>query len=738
MSKKTSPISSSSSSSSPPSRSQTPSDRAAQLRAQLNEHNYRYHVLDDPVISDAEYDALMNELRAIEEQHPECITPDSPTQRAGAVAAEGFAKVRHPQPILSLSNAFDADGVRAWRERLGKYVEQNAHNFPSLPDFGSLDDYLNDYVVEPKIDGLTVVLTYENGVFVQGATRGDGVIGEDITANLRTVRSVPLALRTQDTRHKTQDTRRKTHDEYLSSFIFHLPSRLSVRGEAFMPIRAFEQMNEMQQAAGERTFANPRNFAAGALRQLDPRLTARRPISLLCYAVVEWVQGRGESDAQPPIRTQWDTLAYLNQLGFPVSDIAQRFNDLEAAIAYCKSYIEKRDNLPFEIDGMVIKINDLELSRQLGYVGKDPRGAIAFKFPAREATTVLRDVSVRVGRTGNIVPNAVLDPVHIGGITISNATLHNYDDIARKDIRINDRVLVKRAGDVIPYVAGPVVAARTGDERVITPPVYCPFCDTKLIRREGEVALYCPNPDCPGKLDRAVEHYAAVMDIEGLGERIVAQLIDASLVTDVADLYVLTKDQLIELEKFAQKKAQKLLDAIEASKQRPLARLIGSLNIRHVGEVASRALADHFGSLDALVKAATESPQELQNIEGVGPTIARSISEWAGRETTHKLIEKLKQAGVNPIQEPHRSPSEPATGPFAGKTFVITGVLSQPREAIAAWIEVRGGKVTENVSKSTSYVVVGDAPGMSKITRAQKLDVPMIGEEELKRLEIGD
>lgn len=680
-------------------------ERAAWLRAEINEHNYRYHVLDAPIISDAEFDALLNELREIEAQYPELITPDSPTQRVGAPAAEGFAKVRHPQPILSLGNAFDVAGVRAWRDRLVKYVQQN---------FGDSDDLrkLDDYVVEPKIDGLTVVLTYADGVFVQGATRGDGLVGEDITLNLRAVKSVPLALRRKD-----------------GSAV---PARLSVRGEAFMPIADFEKLNEAQLAAGERTFANPRNAAAGALRQLDPSLTAKRPLRLLCYAIVDFVPG---ADGHVAPRTQWETLSYLRQLGFPVTDIARRFDNLEDAIAYCTAYVEKRDDLPFEIDGMVIKLNDLDLAQRLGYVGKDPRGAIAFKFPAREATTILKDVSVTIGRTGNIVPNAVLEPVHIGGITITSATLHNYDDIARKDIRIGDRVIVKRAGDVIPYVAGPVVAARTGRERIITPPTECPFCGTPLTRREGEVALYCTNADCPGRLDRAISHFvgSGAMDIQGLGEKIVAQLIEAGLVADVADLYSLKKEDLLGLEKFAERKAQKLLDAIEASKRQPLYRLIVGLGIRHVGEVAARALADRFGSLDALIEAASESPERLQDIEGVGPVIAESVSEWARRDSTRALIAKLKHAGVDPKQEV-RSAEARAEGPLAGRTFVITGTLSKPREAIAAWIESQGGKVTDSVSKNTSYLVVGDAPGASKINKARQLNVPMIGEEELRNL----
>ena len=692
-----------------PAASKTPADRAARLRAQINEHNYRYNVLDDPIISDAEYDALMKELRQLEADNPSLVTPDSPTQRVGGTVSAGFTKVRHPQAILSLGNTFDDDDVRAWRERIGLHAHK--------ANLGIDQAALNEYVVEPKIDGLTVVLTYENGTFVQGATRGDGVVGEDVTANLRTVKAVPLSLRSPD-----QEPARP-------------PARIAVRGEAYVPVADFERMNAEQQAAGERTFANPRNFAAGALRQLDPSLTAKRPLSLLCYAIVEFAPpapARDKGDAGLP-GTQWDTLQYLKQLGFRVSDLARKFNDLERAIAYCRSYITKREQVPFEIDGMVIKINDLGASAKLGFVGKDPRGAIAYKFPAREATTVLRDVVVNIGRTGNIVPNAVLDPVGVGGITITNATLHNYDDIARKDIRLHDRVIVKRAGDVIPYVAGPVTAARTGQEQVIVPPTRCPFCDTPITKREGEVALYCLNPDCPGKIDRAIRHFVTWMDVEGMGEKIVTQLIDAGLITDMADIYTLTKEKLLELEGFADKKAQKLIDAIAQSKSQVLYCVIGGLGIRHVGEVAARALADHFGSLDALLDAAAHRMLELQNIDGVGPTIAESVSDWAKRDTTHTVINKLKHAGINPVVKRRQTNSKTA-GPFSGKTFVITGTLSQPREEIASWIEDRGGKVTDSVSKNTSYVVVGDAPGASKISKAQKLDVSMIGEEELHKL----
>lgn len=690
----------------------TPAARAANLRAELNEHFYRYHVLDAPIISDAEYDALIGELKKIEEAYPDLITPDSPTQRVGGAAAEGFAKVRHANPILSLPNAFDADSIRAWRERIQRYAEQNGIEHL---------ERLDEVVVEPKIDGLTIVLTYENGLLTQAATRGDGAIGEDITANARTIKSVPLALRreTEDGGRGTGDGRRRTEDE--------LPVRLSVRGEAFMFVKDFERLVAEQQAQGKSAYANPRNTAAGALRQLDPRITAQKTLNVLCYAVVDWSPGKGPS-------TQWDTLAALRSMGFPTPS-AKKFNTLDEAIAYCEGFASKRDSFGFEIDGLVIKINDLRLAAQLGFVGRDPRGAIAFKFPARESTTKLLDVVVNVGRTGNLTPNAALEPVQIGGITISNATLHNYDDIARKDIRIGDRVIVKRAGDVIPYVAGPVAAARTGDERVIEPPTQCPFCGTEVTRREGEVALFCLNRECPGKLDRAIEHFVGrgAMDIEGLGEKIVIQLIDAGLIADVADLYTLDKEEVLNLEKFGDKKAQNLLDAIGQSKDRPLERLIIGLGIRHIGEVSAKALARHFGSIDALMKA---SADELQLIDGVGPIVAGSVAEWSAHEGNHRLVEKLKAVGVRTADEPSARPAgEAAPQVFAGKTFVITGAHSIPREEMQAWIEARGGKVTDSVSKKTHFVVVGDAPGAGKTSKAEKLGVPMIGEEELRNLE---
>jgi DNA ligase (NAD+) len=694
-----------------PAKKQTPAERAAEVRKQLDDANYRYYVLNDPTLSDAEYDALMLELRQIETEHPELITPDSPTQRVSGEPAAEFVKVRHPQPILSLANAFRAEDVRAWFERISRMIP------PDTPVA---------FVVEPKIDGLTVVLSYENGRLVQGATRGDGIIGEDVTPNVRTIRGVPIVLRRAE-----QGSRGAKGHSPMAGTPGTLPSRLAVRGEAYMPIKDFERMNAALQEAGERAFANPRNAASGGLRQLDAKLTAQRPLRVLCYAIVEWNDEGALFPTQPPA-TQWELLQFLKATGFPVSDIARRFETLDEAIAYCESYNTKRDSLSLEIDGMVIKIDDLKLADSLGFVGRDPRGAIAFKFPPREANTLLKDVTHSVGRTGVIIPNAVLEPVRLGGTTISRATLHNYDDIARKDIRIGDHVIVRRAGDVIPYVAGPVVALRTGSERAIQMPKYCPYCETKLVRHEGEVAVYCPNVECPGRLDRAIGHFVGrgAMDIEGLGTKIVAQLLDADQVRDVADLYALTMDELMKLDGFAEKKAQNLIDAIAASKRQPLERLIIGLGIQHVGEVAAHALADYYGSLDALLAATHEA---LEEIDGVGPVIAESILQWAGRPSTGALVEKLKAAGVNPTQEMRRAPVI-IKGPLNDKVFVITGTLSQPREEIAAWIAQRGGKVSNSVSNKTSYVVVGDAPGASKVSKAQTFSIPMIGEDELRKL----
>ncbi len=661
--------------------------RYEDLKREIHYHNYRYYVLNDPIISDYEYDQLMAELRRIEAEHPDWVTPDSPTQRAGAPPAEGFAKVRHPAPILSLANAFNAADLRAWLERIAR-----------------LDPRVReaDFVVEPKIDGLTVVLHYRDGVFTLGATRGDGEVGEDITANLRTVRALPLRIPVDPEGPPP-------------------PPYLVVRGEAFITKKDFEELNRRLAEAGERTYLNPRNTAAGSLRQLDPAVTAQRPITLLCYAIVA-----GEGDLP---QTQWETLAYLRRLGFPVPE-AVHCPDLECVIRTYEDWLARRETWPYEMDGLVVKINDLRLQAALGVVGKDPRGAIALKFPAQEVTTTLLDIGVNVGRTGVLTPYAILEPVEIGGVIVKQATLHNFDYIREKDIRIGDRVLVKRAGDVIPYVIGPVVSARTGKERIFEPPTRCPVCGEPVVHPEGEVAWYCVNAACPAQLIRNLEHFASrnAMDIRGLGIKIVEQLVEAGLVEDVADLYYLKKEDLLRLEGFAEKKAENLLQAIEASKRRPLERLITALGIRGVGEVVAATLARHYPDLDALSRA---TPEALEAIEGIGPHIAESIVEWFRTPRNRKVLEKLRRAGVWPRAETHR---EPQAQPLAGLTFVITGTLpSMTREEAKAYIQAHGGRVASSVSRKTDYLVVGENPG-SKLQKAQALGVKTIDEATLRRM----
>ena len=669
--------------------------RLEQLREEVNYHNYLYHVLDKPVISDYEYDHLLAELRQIEEAHPEWITPDSPTQRVGAPPADKFKKVRHPASILSLANAFSTEDVLAWGERIGKLDKRVAKT---------------GFAVEPKIDGLSVVLHYRNGVFIQGATRGDGVIGEDVTNNLRGVRVLPLRLPINPEGPKP-------------------PPYLVVRGESFITITDFEILNKRLEEAGEKTYLNPRNTAAGSLRQLDPAITATRTLKLLVYQIVD-----GEGSLP---KTQVDTIKYLGELGFPVPE-SRLYPDLEKAIAACQAATILRDKFAFELDGMVIKVNDLDLAADLGIVGKDPRGAIAFKFPAREVTTQLLDICVNVGRTGVLTPNAVLEPVEIGGVIVAKATLHNFDYIAEKDIRIGDRVQVKRAGDVIPYVIGPVIATRTAGQKPYIPPHTCPACGQEVEHFEGEVAWYCVNIACPAQLIRNLEHFVSrgVMEITGLGIRIVEQLVNAGLVHDVADLYTLKREDLLKLEGFADKKADNLIYAIEASKNRPLRQLITALGIRGVGEVVATDLARDFTNLEALAKVVVPPEKglaELQTIEGVGPNIAQAIVDWFDRPANRQVIDKLRRAGVWPQAD--GGPQAPGeAGPLAGLTFVVTGSLAGfTRQGISDYIQAQGGKVTDSVNAKTSYLVVGENPG-SKLDKAKSLGVPILNQDGLQKL----
>jgi DNA ligase (NAD+) len=664
-------------------------NRLAALREQIHFHNYRYHVLDDPVISDAEYDQLVIELRRIETEHPEWITPDSPSQRAGGPALDKFIKVRHDAPILSLANAYDAESARAWYIRISK-----------------LDDRVEQahYTVEPKIDGLTVVLRYEQGLFVQGATRGDGEIGEEITNNLRTIRALPLRIPVDPDGADA-------------------PALLVVRGEAFITLKDFGELNQRLELAGERTYQNPRNTAAGSLRQLDPALTASRPLTLLVYTVVT-------AEGDLPL-TQQARLEWLRALGFPVPEYTW-CADIAAAIQAADAIGSRRDQLEFEVDGAVIKLDDLALAADLGFVGKDPRGALAYKFPAREVTTQLLDIGVNVGRTGVLTPFAILEPVEIGGVIVRQATLHNFDYIAEKDIRIGDRVFVKRAGDVIPYVIGPVMSLRDGSQEVYTPPTTCPACFQPVERVSGEVAWYCINAACPAQLVRNLEHFVSkgAMDIVGLGIRIVEQLVAEGLLQDVADLYLLTRERLLGLEGFGEKKVDNLLAAIDASRSQPLARLITALGIRAVGEVLAADLARHYPDLEALGQASLE---ELQTIEGVGPNIAQGIVDWFARPANRSLLHKLRDCHVWPRAESHEPhPNENLA--LAGLTFVITGTLpTLSRDEAKALIERQGGKVTDSVSKKTSYLVLGENPG-SKLEKARSLNISILDEAGLRNL----
>ena len=664
------------------------------LRVQIQEHNYRYHVLDAPVISDLEYDHLIVELREIEEQHPDWITPDSPSQRVGGYVSERFEKVPHPAPILSLANAFNGDGLSAWIERLGKID-------PRV--------FETNFVVEPKLDGLTVVLHYENGLFVRGATRGDGDIGEDITQNLKTVKSLPLRIP-------------------VALNGPPVPENLVVRGEVFINLDDFEVMNRKQEEAGEKVYQTPRNTAAGALRNLDSTVTASRPLRLYVYTIVTI---NGEMPT-----TQMESLETIRSFGFPVSDHIYLAKSIDEVIRVCESWIDQRDEIPFEIDGMVVKINDLNLANSLGVVGKDPRGAIAYKFPAKEVSTFLLDIGVNVGRTGVLTPYAILEPVEIGGVIVRQATLHNFDFIQEKDIRIGDRVLVKRAGDVIPYVVGPILDSRTGKEQSFLPPASCPTCGEPVSRIEGEVAIYCINPACPAQIIRNIEHFVSrsTLDIVGLGIKIVEQLVHANLVGDVADLYTLNKDDLLKLEGFAEKKADNLLESIEASKSQPLSKFIFALGIRGVGEVVGNDLAQQFKSIDALQKATTE---DLEGIEGIGPNIAHAVVDWLSHHANQVILEKLKRAGMWPTLEAGANEKE-TSQVFQGKTFVVTGTLeSFTRQEVKEFIMSKGGKVTSSVSARTDFLVAGENAG-SKLTKAQELGVKILSEGELKDMVVDE
>jgi DNA ligase (NAD+) len=679
-----------------------PNTRIVELREQIRFHNYRYHVLDDPTVSDAEYDALMRELRALEAEYPDLITPDSPTQRVGGAASEKFAKVRHPVPMLSLGNAFDEEGLRAWRDRVVRLLG---------------DDMPIAYVVEPKIDGLAVALTYEHGRFVRGATRGDGEIGEDVTANLRTVPSIPLTLHDPT---KDEGRRREDGDSGHSSSVLGLPSSIEVRGEVYMRTSDFEKLDQRLASAGEKVTANPRNAAAGSLRQKDPSITAGRPLRFFAYAVGPFEGVR--------LQSQWETLEYFHALGFPVNRDRRRFEDFEQVVAYTHEWMTRREALEYEADGIVIKVDSFAQQRELGVVGRDPRWAIAYKFPARETTSKLLDISITVGRTGVITPGAIIEPVNIGGVMVRNASLHNADYIAERDIRIGDYVTVKRAGDVIPYIIGPIVDRRDGSERPWSMPERCPACDTPLERAEGEVAYRCPNFGiCPAQLVRRLEHFVSrgAMDIVGIGEKQAQLLVERGMVKDVADLYTLKAESFAGLEGFGDKKISNLLAAIADSKNRPLARLIVGLGIRFVGEVAAQALAAGFGSLEALMDAGVE---QIDDVDGIGPVVAGSVAQFFSLETNRALVRKLNDVGVQTAQP---VTAARAGDGLSGMSFVITGTLpTMTREQAEDLIKAHGGKIAGSVSKKTSYLVAGEAAG-SKLAKARELNVPILDQDGL-------
>jgi DNA ligase (NAD+) len=670
------------------SKTQTPEKRVEELRKQLDHHNHRYYVLDDPEVSDAEYDALLNELRELEAAHPELQTADSPTQRVGAQPLSKFEEVAHLQPMLSLANARNEDELRAWEKRIYNQLKKQG-----------VEDARIEYEAEPKIDGLAISLVYENGVFVRGATRGNGEVGEDVTQNLRTIKAIPLRVE-------------------------GAPALLEVRGEVYLPRSAFAKLNEERAAAGEPTFANPRNSAAGSIRQLDPQLAASRPLSIWCYAVGV-VEGM-------TFKTQKETLDWLHEHGFKVSPDVRVYDDVDSLAAGCRAWEERRESLDFEIDGVVVKVNDLELQRSLGVVGREPRGAIAWKFPPMTATTTLNKVSWNVGRTGHMIPFAELEPVQVSGVTVKLATLHNEEDLKRKDVRPGDEVIVMRAGDVIPQVVSPTAKAqkRKGRAKPPAPPARCPACDTPTIKPDDGVWTICPNrAGCPGQVLMHVKHFVGAMDIDGFGEETAVRFLREGIIKDAADIYELDEERIVQLDGFGEISARSLLANIEASKQQPFFRVLYALGIPGIGWVNARNLAARFGSMDALLEADEE---QIVETEGVGPVMAETLLEWLSDERTLDLINHLRAAGLQMKQEGGAMPG--TEGPLAGKTFVLTGTLPNlSRDDATERIEGAGGKVTGSVSKKTDYVVAGADPG-SKLAKAQDLGTEILDEDGLLAL----
>jgi DNA ligase (NAD+) len=659
-----------------------PEDRALELRRQIEDANHRYYVLEDPQLSDADYDELLRELLDLEDRYPEIRTSDSPTQRVGAAPAERFAPYEHHVPMLSLANATSSHDLRAFDERVRKLADKE-----------------HSYVVELKIDGLATSLRYRNGKFERGGTRGDGQVGEDVTPNLRTVSSIPLRLRAAKS----------------------VPDDIEVRGEVYLRKSDFEALNRAREQAGLPPFANPRNAASGGVRQLDPRLTAERKLSFFAYNVVM---------RNITVTTQWEALQYLKDLGLAVNPNIAHCKSVDDVIAYCEQWESKRDELDYEIDGVVVKVDDLQAQEKLGAAGRDPRWAIAYKFKPREARTKLLDIVITVGRTGTLNPNAVLEPVQIGGVTVRNATLHNAEYIRSNDIRVGDTVLVTRAGDVIPRVVGPILSERKGNPRRFVMPDRCPVCGSDVDHPEGEAMSRCTNAACPAQVLERVRHFCSrgAMDIEGIGDVMAAQLTELGLVREISDIYALDEKKLSAVPRTGEKTIANLIRNIESSKSRGLARVMTGLGIRFVGTQTAQILAADFGSIGDIAAASAE---ELQRCEGIGPEVASSVSLFFQQRANGAMIERLRKRGVS-MTAPKRARA--AAGKLAGKTFVLTGTLANlTRDEAAALITEAGGKVTGSVSKKTDYVVAGGEPG-SKYDKAQSLGVTILDEKGLRKL----
>ncbi len=662
-------------------------ERVAELRRQLRYHGHRYYVLDDPEIGDDAYDALLDELRRIETDHPELLTPDSPTQRVGGEPVSDLTKVTHPQPMLSLANVRSADELRAWIQRMRNHLAREGIEDPQF-----------EYVAEPKIDGLAMSLLYRDGVFTRGATRGNGEVGEDVSHNIRTIGQVPLRLDLDDP-----------------------PALVEVRGEVYMSLPDFTKLNERRAGQGLSTFMNPRNSAAGTIRQLDPRLAAERPLSFWAYAI-------GVTDGIS-FRSHWEALTWLRERRFPVHPDVRKLSTEDDVVERCRAWESRRGGLDFEIDGVVVKVNAVELQRRLGVVGRDPRWAVAWKFPPTTAVTTLRRIGWNPGKFGDLHPFGMLEPVHVGGVTIKLATLHNEEDLARKDIREGEEVIVLRAGDVIPQVISPAphVAERPDRPPPPAPPAACPVCGTPTVKPEGSVFTKCPNRDCPDRRWQLLKHFSAAMDIDGLGEKQVRLFQELGWVRTAADLYRLTAEQIAELQGFGQTSAHKLTSAIAASRARPFGRLLFAVGIEEVGYVTGRNLAQQFHSLDALLAA---SPEEIEATPGVGPKMAILIHEQLADPQMRQLLGELRELGLR--TEDAGAP--PGEGPLAGQTLVLTGTLpALTREEATEHILAAGGKVTGSVSKKTAYVVAGDSPG-TKLAKAEQLGVPVLDEAGLRSL----